>query len=59
LSCKGAISGVPAAACDDCDDVDLQGYESLLEGLAGIPDPRRRKGTRHRAVVALAFAWRR
>ena len=28
----------------------------MLDGLACVPDPRRRRGTRHRAVVVLAFA---
>lgn len=58
MSCKDAIFAVPAAAscgCDD-DDRDLRGYASLLDGLADVPDPRRRRGTRHRAAVVLAFA---
>lgn len=38
------------------DDRDLRGYAGLLDGLAGVPDPRRRRGTRHRAAAVLAFA---
>jgi predicted transposase YbfD/YdcC len=48
---------MPAAAARGFDDDrDLLGYASLLDGLAGVPDPRRRRGTRHRAAVVLAFA---
>jgi predicted transposase YbfD/YdcC len=54
LSCQDAISGVPAGACSADDDAaDLRG---LLECLEGVPDPRRRRGMRHRAAVVLAFA---
>jgi predicted transposase YbfD/YdcC len=57
LPCNDAIPGMPAAASCGCDDDrDLHGYASLLDGLAGVPDPRRRRGTRHRAAVVLAFA---
>jgi predicted transposase YbfD/YdcC len=57
LPCNDAISGVPGAAAPGCDDDrDLRGYASLLDGLADVPDPRRRRGTRHRAAVVLAFA---
>jgi predicted transposase YbfD/YdcC len=45
----------PAASCGGDDDRDLHGYASLLDGLEGVPDPRRRQGTRHRAAVVLAF----
>ena len=48
---------MPAAASwGRDDDRDLRGYESLLDGLAGVPGPRRRAGTRHRLAVVLAFA---
>jgi len=48
---------MPAAvSCGCAEDRGLHGYASLLEGLAGVPDPRRRRGTRHRAAVVLAFA---
>jgi len=58
LPCKDAIFTMPAAACRgrDDDDRDLRGYASLLEGLAGVPDPRCRRGTQHQAAVVLAFA---
>lgn len=46
-------AGVPLG-CDD--DLDLHGYASLLDGLAGVTDPRRGAGTRHRLAVVLAFA---
>lgn len=35
---------------------DLDGYRSLLECLAAVPEPRRRHGIRHRLAVVLAFA---
>jgi predicted transposase YbfD/YdcC len=57
LPCNDAIPGMPAAAsCGSADDCDLHGYASLLDGLAGVPDLRRRRGTRHRVAVVLAFA---
>jgi len=36
--------------------LDLHDYESLLEYLADVPDPRRSRGTRHRLASVLAFA---
>jgi predicted transposase YbfD/YdcC len=57
LPCNDAISAVAGAARCGCeDDRDLHGYASLLDGLAGVPDPRRQRGTRHRAAAVLAFA---
>jgi hypothetical protein len=57
LPCQDAIFAVPAGAVSGPDDAcDLHGYESLLEFLAGMPDPRRRHGIRHRIAVVLAFA---
>jgi predicted transposase YbfD/YdcC len=57
LPCNDAVAGVPATvSCGRGDERGLRGYLSLLDGLAGVPDPRRRRGTRHRAAVALAFA---
>lgn len=54
MPCQDATSGVPAGACSaDGDAADLRG---LLECLEGVPDPRRRRGMRHRAAVVLAFA---
>jgi len=48
---------VPAAGrCAGDDGVELRSYVSLLEFLEGVPDPRRRRGMRHRAAVVLAFA---
>ena len=44
-----------AAACLDR-DVDLDGYRSLLDCLEAVPEPRRRRGIRHRLAVVLAFA---
>ncbi len=58
MPCQDAISAVPAgstaAACDD--DGDLHSLRSLLECLEVVPEPRRRRGIRHRAAVVLAFA---
>jgi predicted transposase YbfD/YdcC len=57
LPCQDAISAVPAVAVSVHDDaLDLHRYESLLEFLEDVPDPRRRHGIRHRAAVVLAFA---
>jgi predicted transposase YbfD/YdcC len=52
------MPAVPSAASCGCDDDDreLRGYASLLDGLADVPDPRRRAGTRFRAAAVLAFA---
>lgn len=38
------------------DDADLRNLQGLLVCLEGLPDPRRRRGIRHRAAVVLAFA---
>lgn len=57
MPCQDAISALPAgtdAAGDD--DAGQHGYRSLLDCLAGVPDPRRRQGRRHQAAVVLAFA---
>ncbi len=57
MPCQDAISAVPASAVSGRDDViDLHSYESLADFLAGVPDPRRRHGIRHRIAVVLAFA---
>ena len=57
MPCQDAISAVPAAGgCARVDDAGLRRYESLLDCLEGVPDPRRRHGMRHRAAVVLAFA---
>jgi predicted transposase YbfD/YdcC len=54
LPCQDAISAVSATGpARAFDDADLRG---LLECLENVPDPRRRRGTRHRAAVVLAFA---
>jgi DDE_Tnp_1-associated len=37
-------------------DEDPDGYRSLLDCLAAVPEPRRRHGIRHRLAVVLAFA---
>jgi predicted transposase YbfD/YdcC len=56
LPCQDAISAVPAGAVSGPEDAfDLQGYQSLLEYMDDMPDPRRRCGTRHRIAVVLAF----
>jgi len=48
---------MPAGAVSAPDTVlDLHGYESLLEYMDAVPDPRRRCGIRHRIAVVLAFA---
>ena len=41
-------------ACGD--RADPHGYQSLLDCLAAVPEPRRRCGIRHRMAVVLAFA---
>jgi hypothetical protein len=57
LSCQDAISAVPAGSCSACDDdAGLGSYQGLLECLEGLPDPRRKRGMRHRAAVVLGFA---
>lgn len=57
MPCQDATSGVPAVAFSGpYDAADLHSYESLLDCLARVPDPRRRHGLRHRAAVVLAFA---
>ena len=57
MSCQDAISAVPAGSCSACDDgAVLDSYLGLLECLEGLPDPRRKRGMRHRAAVVLAFA---
>ena len=57
LFCPDAISAVPAASCSACDDdAGLGSYQGLLECLEGLPDPRRKRGMRHRAAVVLGFA---
>jgi predicted transposase YbfD/YdcC len=56
LPCQDALSAVPAGAVSGSEDAfDLQGYQSLLEYMDDMPDPRRRCGTRHRIAVVLAF----
>ena len=58
MSCQHATSTEPAdnpAAAPGHDD-DLGGYRSLLECLEAVPEPRRRRGIRHRLAVVLAFA---
>lgn len=48
---------MPAGAVSDAGiTLDLHDYESLLEYMADVPDPRRRCGLRHRLAVVLAFA---
>ena len=57
MSCQHATSTVPAGsrpAFDD--DADLRSYQGLTEFLESLPDPRRKRGMRHRAAVVLAFA---
>ena len=57
MPCQDAISGVPAGDLSGRDDaVDLPCHLNLLDFLAGVPDPRRRCGTRHRIAVVLALA---
>jgi predicted transposase YbfD/YdcC len=49
--------GNPAAApCGGDGPEGLDGYRSLLECLQAVPEPRRRRGIRHRLAVVLAFA---
>ncbi len=57
MTAQSAICAVPAGgptASDHGDD--LGGYRNLLECLEPVPEPRRRRGIRHRAAVVLAFA---
>jgi hypothetical protein len=57
LPCQDAVSGMPAGdLCAHDDAVDLPSHVNLLDFLAGVPDPRRRCGTRHRIAVVLALA---
>jgi DDE_Tnp_1-associated len=58
LSCQHATSTKPAVDSDapPGHDGDLDGYRSLLDCLAAVPEPRRRRGIRHRLAVVLAFA---
>lgn len=57
MSCQHAISALPAGNRLSGDDAaDLPGYESLTACLDGVPDPRRKRGMRHRVAVVLAFA---
>ena len=58
MPCQDVISAVPTGSCAPAvdDDGGLDGYRSLLECLEEVPEPRRRCGIRHRAVVVLAFA---
>jgi len=57
LPCQDAIPGVPAGDLSGHDDaIDLPCYLNLLDFLDGVPDPRRRRGTRHRIAVVLALA---
>jgi predicted transposase YbfD/YdcC len=57
LPCQDATLAVPAgsSAADD-DGGDLGSYRSLPGFLEAVPEPRRRRGIRHRAAVVLAFA---
>jgi DDE_Tnp_1-associated len=56
LRCQDATTAVPAGSAPaGDDDDDLRGYQSLLECLQDVPEPRRRCGIRHRAAVVLAF----
>lgn len=57
MSCQHAISALPAGSCPSGEDAaDLPGFESLTACLGGLPDPRRKRGIRHRVAVVLAFA---
>jgi predicted transposase YbfD/YdcC len=57
LPCQDATSSLPAGAGAAREDGgDLRGYRSLLECLEDVPEPRRRRGIRHRLAVVLAFA---
>jgi predicted transposase YbfD/YdcC len=58
LSCQHATSSEPAdnPEAPPGHGEDLDGYRSLLECLAAVPEPRRRHGIRHRLAVVLAFA---
>jgi predicted transposase YbfD/YdcC len=57
LPCQDATSALPAGTVADCDEAaDLHGYQSLLECLRDVPEPRRKCGIRHRLPVVLAFA---
>ena len=57
MPCQDATPAVPAgsSAADD-DGGDLGSYRSLPGFLEAVPEPRRRRGIRHRAAVVLAFA---
>jgi len=58
LSCQHATSSEPAdnPEAPPGHGEDLDGYRSLLECLAAVPEPRRRHGIRHRLAVVLASA---
>lgn len=57
MPCQDAISVMPAGAVSGPEiALDLHDYESLLEYMGDVPDPRRRCGVRHRLAVVLAFA---
>ena len=57
MPCQDATSSLPAGAGAAREDGgDLRGYRSLLECLEDVPEPRRRRGIRHRLAVVLAFA---
>jgi hypothetical protein len=57
LPCQDAIPALPAVTdAGRDDDGDLRGHRNLLDCLAGVPEPRRRHGIRHRATVVTAFA---
>lgn len=58
------MSGQPATSTEPADrpavasghDDDPAGYRSLVECLEAVPEPRRRRGIRHRLAVVLTFA---
>lgn len=57
MPCQDVIPAVPAdSSAADGDGGDLGGYRSLPGFLEAVPEPRRRRGIRHRAAVVLAFA---
>lgn len=57
MPCQDATSALPAGTVANCDEAaDLHGYQSLLECLRDVPEPRRKCGIRHRLPVVLAFA---
>jgi predicted transposase YbfD/YdcC len=57
LPCQDAASAVPAGTGPVVGDgADLDSYQSLLDCLKTVPEPRRRCGIRHSVAVVLAFA---